>query len=175
MPSTLLLGHSFLPRSPPDLPPRTLRSKAHSVEAQKSYFLLANSRHLGLCISVLVSQGLQRREAQDHGLWARRPGSVTKEAPSPEMLGVMRDTSAGRRWEKPLKLRPLSPPSRLWPGCQVAGRVNGPEGRGKHNSALWQPTAFSSGQSSLHLPLSIHPEIKFKYSSVVLPRSSGPC
>ena len=80
MPSTLLLGHSFLPRSPPDLPPRTLRSKAHSVEAQKSYFLLANSRHLGLCISVLVSQGLQRREAQDHGLWARRPSSVTKEA-----------------------------------------------------------------------------------------------
>ena len=100
---------------------------------------------------------------------------MTKEAPSPEMLGVMRDTSAGRRWEKPLKLRPLSPPSRLWPGCQVAGRVNGSEGRGKHNSALWQPTAFSSGQSSLHLPLSIHPEIKFKYSSVVLPRSSGPC
>lgn len=87
---------------------------------------------------------------------------MTKEAPSPEMLGVMRDTSAGRRWEKPLKLRPLSPPSRLWPGCQVAGRVNGPEGRGKHNSALWQPTAFSSGQSSLHFTLKYTPRNKIQ-------------
>lgn len=53
--------------------------------------------------------------------------------------------------------------------------MNGPEGRGKHSSALWQPNAFSLGQSSLHLPLSIYPEIKFKYSSVVLPRNSGTC
>ena len=86
--STLLLGHSFLPGDPPALPPHTLRSKAHCVEAQKVYFLFTNSRHLGLCNSELMSQGMQRRDAQDHGLWMRSPGSVTKEAPSPEMLGV---------------------------------------------------------------------------------------
>lgn len=110
------------------------------------------------------------------------PRTVDKESqlsdkggPQPRDVERHRDTSAGQRWEKPLKLCPLSPPSRLWPGCQAARRMNGPEGRGKHNSALWQPNAFSSGQSSLHLPLSIYPEIKFKYSSVVLPRNSGTC